>query len=895
MNKIKILSSEIINQIAAGEIIEKPASIIKELVENSIDAGSTNINIFIKNAGKTKIIIEDNGHGIGKDDLLLAIQRHATSKLPNSNLFNIESYGFRGEALPSIAAISEMQIESKVAVETNSSRSRDGNTSQQYNPNDISIKTCNSDRHNDTQGINVNKNHLGTEVSKQVFILNENSKTGTNHLISTFNNIVNKNSCYGIKISFSQVGDIYTVHSPKIFNYQMKKNNHVKNIIPNNSSFTYTPTNEIVRCNTAHNELISTNSSGTRIVITNLFGNQPVRLKFLKSDNVELANCLSVIDNFALVFPNITFNVRDDKKILCSFPCSSKMQRISQIIGEEIISRAIYINEENENIKLTGYLCHPVDSKYTITCQKIFINNRAVKDKMVSSAIKTAYKDLIPAGRYAMCVLFIQIKPFFIDINVSPTKSEIRFRDNQYVQSTLTKFMLNNITKFDQMALNPDIHLNISNQHKNSKDGAHAYEHREDKSCTYERRVDGNLANEQSECKTRAYEQRDGDTCAYERSEDAPWKHKTNIYRSALNQRLSNACHSYIRNKQTLLNIEHHMQNCQYDKQLLEQHTQNYQADKQQYINSDHHLLIKQDLPTTIQERLNNDSTLDSQTTNISQNISQQNVYTIMNNKQVLPQRQTESVTNNHGADYVNTTNFSKDTEISDVPSCKQTGNLSNIIEEKSITNIIDIHSIGNTNDTSNDHIHDELDEWIPIGQLKNTYIICKTNKDLIIIDQHAVHEKITMEKLKLEISEKNKQYVIPIQLNINKQQILILNEIINQLISCGFEINIGNNNIEILSIPQILSIETAKRFLYDLLDSEEIIREHTTIDTIRLKIANIACHNSIRAGRQLSLDEMQAIINEMKNTFSIHQCNHHRPSFIKISGKILDNIFQRT
>lgn len=311
MAHIKILSDEMINQIAAGEIIERPASVIKELVENSIDAGSTEISIFLQNAGREKLVIEDNGSGIKCDELSLAVTRHATSKLTGTNLFDVTSYGFRGEALPSIASISQFCVE--------------------------------SDR-------------------------------------------------TALRIDFGGM--------PSIIN--------------------------------------STVSSGTRITVQNMFDRIPARLKFLKSDSVELSHCLELIENFAITHPSIKFAVRNDIKTLLSFTETDRKNRIAEIIGNELLARSIYIEEADDIISIKGYFCHPVDSRYSQNSQRIFINNRWVKDRTISSAIKTAFKDLLPAGRFAVCVLFVSINPFYLDINVSPTKSEVRFRDSRYVQRFVT-------------------------------------------------------------------------------------------------------------------------------------------------------------------------------------------------------------------------------------------------------------------------------------------------------------------------------------------------------------------------------------------------------------------------------------------------------------------------
>ena len=329
MAHIKILSEDIINQIAAGEIIERPASIIKELVENSIDAESTEIDIFLQNAGREKLVVEDNGVGINRNELPLAVKRHATSKLTGSNLFDVVSYGFRGEALPSIASISQFCIES--------------------------------------------------------------DKTA-------------------LRIDFGGMPSI---------------------------------TNSAI-------------SSGARITVQNMFDRTPARLKFLKSESIELSHCLELIENFAITHPDIKFKVRDDTKVLISFTETDKTARIAEIIGKDLLDRSLYVEDTDNIISLKGYFGHPIDSRHSQNSQRIFINNRWVKDKTISSAIKTSFKDLLPAGRFVTCALFIKINPFYLDVNVSPTKSEVRFRDSRYVQQFVTQAIQKKLNGFDRISLQVD-------------------------------------------------------------------------------------------------------------------------------------------------------------------------------------------------------------------------------------------------------------------------------------------------------------------------------------------------------------------------------------------------------------------------------------------------------
>ncbi|MDR3031334.1 MAG: DNA mismatch repair endonuclease MutL [Holosporales bacterium] len=594
MTKIKLLDNEIINQIAAGEIIERPGSALKEIVENSIDASAKNIDIFLKNGGKSGIIVEDDGVGLSKEDLQMCIKRHATSKLSDINLFNIKSYGFRGEAIPSIASVSAFSIESKG---------------------------------------------------------------------------------FGISVRFSKESEIFP--SP------------------------------IQR---------------TKVCVEDLFSSLPVRLKFLKSEQAEFLNCVNIIENFALTRANTNFSLSTDKKTILLFKNDSVEDRLSRIFGREMFKKSIYFEESDDKMRVYGYLFHPMDNRYFQTFQKIFVNNRYVKDKIVSSAVKTAYKDLIPSGRYAIAAIFIEIDPFYVDVNISPTKSEIRFRDAYYTQKFLTDAISKNLRKFDRVA------------------------------------IDFNAS----------------------------------------------------------------------------------------YINK----------PKTIENENNSPIVIDEKVMNFLGNkpVFNENNFS----KTIGIINQIEEVERKEGNPFDNPQNI-------DAP-------LKEIIETKS-------NFFGTA-----------------VCQIFNSYIISEKEDEIIIIDQHAVHEKITQTKILSEINSKNKQYLITSEsIELTESQINFAGKIIDILQDCGFSIKIVQKSIIISAIPTVLNDHEAKSFIIDILSSNEEFSDGVLIiDIIKKKIANKACHNSIRFGRKLSIQEMNEIIIQMEKTDSIHQCNHHRPSFISISKSRLGKMFER-
>ncbi|MDR1609599.1 MAG: DNA mismatch repair endonuclease MutL [Holosporales bacterium] len=572
MGKIKLLSDEIINQIAAGEIVERPASALKEVVENAIDAGARNISVFLKGGGKEKIVVEDDGTGLSDEDLTMSVKRHATSKLSSDNLFDIMSYGFRGEALPSIASVSNFSIES---------------------------------------------------------------------------------GGRGIAVKFSEESGVYP--SP------------VQN--------------------------------GTIVTIENLFGKIPARLKFMKSEGAELTRCLNVLENFALVRNDINFTARSDDKTLMSFNGDSTEDRISKIVGSDTFKRAVYISDEGDSISISGYLFHPMDNRHSQGFQRIFVNGRVVSDMTVSISIRNAYKDLIPSGRFAVVVLFITIDPFHIDVNVSPTKSEIRFRDGVGTQKFITSAISKNLMKFDRTAV--EIH--------------------------------------------------------------APTQREYQIASTPLAAR-----REYFRDGTTgLATMEH----------------------------------VKQP-PVIVAREPTNPSIDENEKPNI----------------------------------------FGK-----------------------------------------------------PIAQLFDSYIVTEVDDGILIIDQHAVHEKITQHKMLESINVENKRFITRAEvLRLSDSEVGIARDLIVHINSCGFVAEVVQQSIIVSAIPQIINITEALEFIRDTIENHDLTDSINILDRMKRRIADIACHNSIRFGRRLSIDEMSAITKQMEETPSIHQCNHHRTSFIKITKTQLEKMFDR-
>ena len=314
MGKIVLLDELTINKIAAGEVIERPASVVKELVENSIDAGATNITVEIQNGGISKIRIIDNGSGMSKDDLEFAFERHATSKIRKAaDLENVKSMGFRGEALASIAAIAHVELVSKT---------EDDN-----------------------------------------------------------------------------IGHKIVVEGGKILEIED-----------------------------------SASQKGTTITVSNLFFNTPVRYKFLKKDFTEAGYIEDAVTRIAIANPNIAIKLINGNKTIIQTNGNGDLKTvIYTIYGKEIAEGLLEVNYEYEGIKVTGAIGKPEIARNNRSYQMFFVNKRYIKDKTLSAGVEQAFKGLIPIGKYGVVVLNIEIEPNKIDVNVHPTKLEIRFQEEQKV------------------------------------------------------------------------------------------------------------------------------------------------------------------------------------------------------------------------------------------------------------------------------------------------------------------------------------------------------------------------------------------------------------------------------------------------------------------------------
>ena len=585
MNKIKILPDEVINQIAAGEVLDRPSSAVKELVENSIDANSKNISIFIRDGGKSEIIITDDGDGIPEQELELAVTRHATSKLNEKKIDTLSFLGFRGEALPSIGSVSEMIIKS--------------------NTND-------------------NQNGMMIEV----------------------------------------ISGKKKVTRPV---------NHRK---------------------------------GTTVLIKKLFFSTPARLKFLKTDNYETLLIKRIVQKLALCNYEVDFDltINNKKAILTKSDKSSDKKkklekRVSTLLGSEFVENSIFINEISEHFKFKGYLGIPTFHHSNTNNQFLFVNGRVVQDKSMNVIFKVAYKDFMSYDRFPQLVLFIECPQDEVDVNVHPSKNEMRFKNLNYLRSKILKVFKSNLITAGHRA-------------------------------------------------------------------------------STLNTVKAIEKFSFKSNQKTFLQL--------------------------------------------------------------------------------------------------------KDEKFTD----------------ETLNNLNNAYDKNNTDETDKQN-----PSLFPLGYAKSqfhkTYIISETDQGIVIIDQHAAHERLVYERLKKDFFEKKIKtqiLLIPVVIDIDSSVIKNFEKKLHHFSKYGVKIEIfGKTSVIVRELPHILANCNVKKLVFDLIEEVVETDDSKSVENEINKICSkMACHGSIRAGRDLQVDEMNDLLRKMESTPFSGQCNHGRPTYVELKINDIEKLFGR-
>jgi DNA mismatch repair protein MutL len=338
-DRILLLPDNIANQIAAGEVIQRPASAVKELLENAVDAGATEIRLIVADAGKSLIQVVDNGMGMSETDARMAFERHATSKIRNiDDLFHIRTMGFRGEALASIAAVAQVELRTRKA-----------------------------------------ENEIGTCI--------------------------------------------------EIENSVVLKQQPVASLV------------------------------GTSISMKNLFFNVPARRNFLKSNASEMRHIVDEFIRVALAFPGVFFSLTSNGQQLFHLEAGTLKQRIVQLLGNNYNAKLVAVKEDTDYLNIQGFVGKPETAKRTRGDQYFFVNNRFIKSAYLNHALQNAYQEMIPSESFPMYVLFIDLDPAQVDVNVHPTKQEIKFEDEKIVYAFVQAAVKHALAQF---SITPTLDFNLN-------------------------------------------------------------------------------------------------------------------------------------------------------------------------------------------------------------------------------------------------------------------------------------------------------------------------------------------------------------------------------------------------------------------------------------------------
>jgi DNA mismatch repair protein MutL len=576
MNVIRILPEKVASQIAAGEVIERPASVVRELLDNSVDAGSDRIMLKIESGGKGLIRVSDNGVGMSRDDLLLCMERHATSKINSlPDLFSIKTLGFRGEALPSVCSISRIEITSR--------------------PPDQVIG-------------------------------------------------------YKLKVAGGKLKSIDETGSPP----------------------------------------------GTIVEVKDLFFNTPARRKFLRAVRTETDHIIDTLSRIALPFTGIHFSLDDAGKSMLNLPSSeNELNRLSTLMGRNVAESMIDAHQETGELTIKAYLAPPEFSRSRGDRLYIYVNQRSIRDRLITRAVMEGYGQRLMKGRYPQAVIFLEIDPSVVDVNVHPTKQEVRFHESRLVYQAII---------------------------------------------------------------------------------------------STIERALGERFHSFL-----------------------------HEGFDSNFLKSDD----------------------------------------------------------------------TKDMENSRMVVAEPTTAYSGIEDGGAVETEIRFHQ---------EYLVREGPQII--GQLNDTYLLCQTRDGLLIVDQHAAHERIVYETLKnsYHASQIERQsFLIPHELEVSLKEGRMLETKLGQLARLGLELeHFGGSTFLLRSVPSILVDVQWKNFLLDLIP---VLEEETPLTNDRAMdklLTVMACHGAIRAGKRMSREEMNLLLNQLEKMDLPTHCPHGRPIFRKFTQYELEKMFKR-
>ena len=768
MGKIVLLDDLTINQIAAGEVIERPASVVKELVENSIDAGAKNVTVEIKNGGISYIRITDDGSGIMPDDMEIAFERHATSKIRKADdLDTVKSMGFRGEALASIAAIAKVELVSR--------------TEQ----NDIGYKI-------DIQG-----------------------------------------------------GDIIDKHEEGC-------------------------------------------QKGTTITVKELFYNTPVRYKFLKKDFTESGYIEDTITRIALANPSVAIKLINTGKITIQTTGSGKLEDvIYSIYGKEIAQNLLPVEYEFEDMKVTGVIGKPAIARSNRSNQLFFVNKRFIKDKTLTSAAEQAFKGLVTIGKHGFLVLNIDMDPKKVDVNVHPTKLEVRFQEDGKVFKAIYNSIKQALLKYDLVpspekeykSTTPNDILKSINSNVNSNLFNTKVEADEVKETSLKSEKITNIADTLSNKKEdetnipkftefkSTMSELDAETRRKFIDELTQTKspEEIGIKLADMTKALANKSNEIINEKNDSQKIE--------ENKVADESAEN----KAIYEDRKNEVAYKEEENEEVSDSSNNE-----QLNEKTEEYKLDNSTNVVNDENKKEEETFEQMYKRLFGRDINEAKkeyAEKQAEEEEkYPISPITGEEISIFEKEGI---------------------DNNPQYKFIGIAFKTYIILTMGDDLYILDQHAAHERIMYEKVKANYyseGEKDCQLMLlPDIIKLSTREMGIFKDNKEMFNKAGFAVEeFGDNTVKLTGVPEFcLDFDTQELFLETLDEINTVAR--TAKQEIEDKfLATVACKAAVKAHMALSKEEVDSLMNQLLRLPNPFTCPHGRPTVIKMSKNDIEKKFSR-
>ena len=709
MGVINVLDKHVAELIAAGEVVERPASVIKELVENSIDAGAKHITVEIKNGGTTFMRVADDGCGIFRDDIKVAFLRHATSKVKvESDLDSISTLGFRGEALASICAVSRLQLITR----------------------------------------------------------NVNEEIGTSYEIDG-----------GEEQSFDDAG-----------------------------------------C-----------PVGTTFVIRDLFYNIPARAKFLKKDVSEGNAVSNIIDKTALSHPEIAFTyIKDGKQVLRTFGDGKLISAIYSVFGKDFANGLIPVEYQLGAIRVYGYISKPEHSRPNRNMQNFFINGRYIKTRTAMVALEEAFKGSIMVGKFPSCVLNINLPCEIIDVNVHPSKLEVRFINERPVFDAIYHAVKSSLMKYDSR-----------------------------KKASFKKETAFNEV-----------------------------QNKFNPFNNApaiLNKPVSNASEQKLiqEPKRFVPQKTEKQKNEAAEPDALQAKSDDFNPFSDVAFND---VKTGENKPAvSVPESIDDIKVAD--VTNPFNIFSRQAINNSKEEKSFKPTVKSETVqTSPHALDkYEKSDNTEKISEKNSISKPKE---VDVIVSEESIEKSKEPVLVNNSR-TSIRYI----------GEAFSTYIIAeKNNKEIILIDKHAAHERIIYEKLKSERTADNRQILLsPVAVSLGKTEYDAAINNLNMFADCGFEVeDFGNSTVIVRCSPQYIPAAEISDCITEMADYIAQGKNDIFTEKMEWFYCNVACRSAIKAGNKSTPEELIGIVKHLEEHPEIKYCPHGRPICIVLTKGEIEKQFGR-